>query len=97
MTFIIIISIGDHYCIENETILFTFQLRPDEYNRYEAKLHELQQSLTGAKKKWINCWLLINVEQIHLLSQKIGSIKDFFLEEIREELMILILIEINLA
>jgi disks large protein 1 len=23
------------------------QYRPDEYNRYEAKLHELQQSLTG--------------------------------------------------
>lgn len=28
-------------------VSLTVQYRPDEYNRYEAKLHELQQSLTG--------------------------------------------------
>jgi len=28
-------------------VTLTVQYRPDEYNRYEAKLHELQQSLTG--------------------------------------------------
>jgi len=28
-------------------VKLTVQYRPDEYNRYEAKLHELQQSLTG--------------------------------------------------
>ena len=26
---------------------FTVQYRPEEYNRYEARLHEIQQSMTG--------------------------------------------------
>ena len=28
-------------------VKLTVQYRPEEYNRYEAKLHELQQNLTG--------------------------------------------------
>jgi len=33
---------GDIYGFFN-----TFQYKPDEYNRYEARLHEIQQSMTG--------------------------------------------------
>ncbi len=33
---------GDIYGVLN-----TFQYKPDEYNRYEARLHEIQQSMTG--------------------------------------------------
>ena len=32
-------------CIE--TLLFLFQYKPEEYNRYEARLHEIQQTMTG--------------------------------------------------
>ena len=28
-------------------IIITVQYRPEEYNRYEARLHEIQQSMTG--------------------------------------------------
>ena len=46
--------------------------RPDEYNRYEAKLHELQQSLTGVYR----ClWKLgkTTYSLIHELSRYFGS------------------------
>ena len=42
--------------IFKDHLVHLYQLRPDEYNRYEAKLHELQQSLTGERDElFVEC------------------------------------------
>ena len=40
-------SIFFHFLKIFYVLSFTVQYRPEEYNRYEARLHEIQQSMTG--------------------------------------------------
>ena len=47
-------------------VKLSVQYRPEEYNRYEAKLHELQQNLTGTLVRYKIFIFLISLKPIIL-------------------------------